>query len=158
MAWVIGIGVVLFLLFAFPKQMGAVLLLLLAVGGGVLGWIFYSDSQRLEEYKRIKESVSMSATFDAVRCSTEFPIIIKINNRHTETLISVSFGISGFREGYSAPVYKASYLTSDRIISPGQSYETCWAVPSLVYGAAAAQPETLNWKAESLSPTFGSPP
>ena len=106
----------------------------------------------------MRASDRVSATFDAVRCSAEFPIIIKIRNSNTETLLSLTFGFSGFREGYSSPVYEAHYLTSDRIIPPDQSYETCWAVPSLDYGTEAVPPGTLMWKADPISPTFGTPP
>lgn len=158
MAWVIGIGIGLVLLFAFPKQMGAVILLLVVGAAGLFGYLYIEEQRRDEEYRERQESVSISANFDAGRCSAEFPIIIKISNNNTETLLSLTFGFSGFREGHSSPVYEAIYVTSDRIIAPGQSYEACWAVPKLNYGAEATPPGTLMWKANPTSPTFGSPP
>jgi len=43
MAWVVGIGIGLLLLFAFPKQMGVVILLVVLGAGGLFGYLYLED-------------------------------------------------------------------------------------------------------------------
>ena len=158
MVWVVGIGIGLLLLFAFPKQMGAVILFLVLAGAGLFGFITLQEQQRAEEYRKKVESIGLSASFDMVRCSAEFPILIGIRNGYTETIQSLNFELGGYREGFSSPVYLGRSLQSDRIIRPGETYEVCWSVPSLDYGATAGPPQALNWRATYSYAAFGEGP
>lgn len=155
MLWILGIGVGLALLFAFPKQMFS-LICLIAVGAGLL---FYVEHQKTETRKQRQASVVMSPTFDLGRCSSEFPILIAFKNGSSENLLSVNFELSGYQDGFSTPIYKTgpSY-SSDRILAPGQSYEACWSVPSLTYGQRSMPPENLSWRATYSYASFGPPP
>jgi hypothetical protein len=158
MVWVVGIGFGLLLLFAFPKQMGAVILLLVLGVGGLFGYIYLENQRQTEERRKKEESISLSAAFDITGCSTEFPILVTIRNGYTETIQTLTFELGGFREGYSSPVYQGLSYRSDRIIAPGDAYTACWTLPSLHYGAQEAPPDSLNWRASYSYATFGSTP
>lgn len=154
MVWVFGIGIGLLLLFTFPRQMLALVLVLAAAAGGLL-WF---EHRKGEENRRRIASISLSASFDVGRCSTEFPILVGVRNGYTETLQSLTFSLVGYREGFSSPVYSARSVRSDRIIRPGETYDACWQVPQLDYGARPAPPETLRWRATPIYTAFGGGP
>ncbi len=121
MVWVVGIGLGLLLLFAFPKQMGALIVLLVLAGAGLFGFLYLQDQQRAEEYRKREESITLSATYDAAGCSAEYPILITIRNNYTQTIESLTFELGGYREGYSSPVYQGHSYESDRIMAPGDT-------------------------------------
>ncbi len=135
MAWVFGIGIGLFLLFAFPKQMGVLILLLVVGAAGLFGFDYLQQQKRAEEYRKREESITLSAAYDMGRCSAEFPIFVEIRNGYTETIESLTFELGGYREGHSSTIYKGLSYTSDRILAPGETYTACWTQPSLDYGA-----------------------
>lgn len=158
MAWVIGIGIGLFLLVAFPKQMGAVILFLVLAGAGLFGFITLQEQQRAEEYRKREESISLSATYDAAGCSAEYPILITIRNNYTQTIESLTFELGAYREGYSSPVYQGLSYKSDRIMAPGDTYTACWTQPGLYYGAQETPPEGLTWRASYSYANFADKP
>tara|TARA_R100000935_G_scaffold25798_1_gene45628 strand:+ start:1602 stop:2069 length:468 start_codon:yes stop_codon:yes gene_type:complete len=153
--WIFGVGIGLTLLFIFPKQM-IILIFCVIVGLGIF-WI----SVLYKDYKYAKkiESVVMLATFNDVRCTAEFPILINFINNNSETLLSINFNLGGYRDGYSAPNYNSAIsYTSDRILASGQNYEACWNIPALKFGQQAVPAESLSWKATYSHATFGNPP
>lgn len=158
MAWVVGIGIGLLLLFAFPKQMGALILLIVMAGAGLFGFIYLQDQRRAEEYRKQEESITLSAAYGAGGCSAEYPILITIRNGYTQTLESLSFKLGGYHEGYSSPVYQGLSYTSDRIMAPGDTYTACWTKPSLRYGAQEVPPEGLTWRASYSYANFKNEP
>ena len=104
MAWVIGIGIFLFLLFVFPRAMVG-LIVLCGVGiGGFLLW----DKIKTDERARLRASVTVTVTHDLERCSPEHPLFVQIHNGSEGTIEKVSFGIEGNRAGYSDPLYDSS--------------------------------------------------
>jgi hypothetical protein len=158
MEWVVGIGIALFLFISFPRPMIIITGLVILIGGAGFGWMVMEDNRRIEEARQLRESVVLSASFDPVRCSPEFPIIVRFENKNPETLLAVSFDLAGFPEGYSEPVYRSFSAKSDRIIPPYESYEACWSVPG-VYGISnPPPPESMTWRATVSYPTFGTPP
>ena len=157
MAWVVGIGIFLFLLFAFPRSMGALIVLCGLAIGGFLLW------QKLEIDNRAREraAISITVSYDLERCSSDFPLFIEIVNGSDRTLEAVSFGIEGRRTGYSEPLYDSGYLgySSDRIIASNDGWANCWTLPRQAYGAsdqiiALNPPDTLTWSAKNPSPRF----
>jgi hypothetical protein len=158
MVWVFGIGIGLLLLFAFPKQMGAVILLILLAGVGLFGFLHLQDRQRAEEYRKREESIALSAAYGAGGCSAEYPILITIRNGYTQTIESLTFELGGYREGYSSPLYQGLSYKSDRIIAPGDTYAACWTQPSLYYGAQEVPPAGLTWRASYSYAAFGKTP
>lgn len=158
MAWVVGIGIALFLLFKFPKQMGVLILLLVIVAAVIGGWLYIQDQQKAEERRQKEESITLSAAYDVGGCSAEFPILISIRNGYTQTIESLTFELGGYREGYSSPIYEGSSYKSDRIIAPGETYTACWTQPGLYYSAQEIPPAGLTWRASYSYATFGSQP
>lgn len=158
MAWVIGIGVGLFLLFVFPRQMGALILFLLLAAAGIGGWLYLHDQKLAEERRQKEEKITLSAAYDINRCSIEFPILITIRNGYTETIKNMTFELGGYRHGYSSPIYREPFYKSDRIIAPGETYTACWTKPPLDYGAQEISPEGLTWRASYSYASFEEKP
>lgn len=157
MAWVVGIGVFLFLLFAFPRAMGGLIVLCGLVIGGFLLW------EKLERDNRARESAAISiiVSYDLERCSSDFPLFVGVVNGSDRTLEAVSFGIEGHRTGFSRAVYDSGYLgySSDRIVSSGDGWGNCWSLPRQAYDVSEQTlslnpPSTLTWSAKNVSPTF----
>ena len=154
MVWVIGVGLGLFLFFSFPEQMLA-LMLLIVIGVAIFfGFVYVADQRIAKERREKVKSISISASFDTARCSIETPILIQVQNGYTKTIQDLTFDLGGYREGHSSAVYFGSFLRSDRIILPGQSYESCWPVPALDHGARARPPHVLDWRASYSYATF----
>jgi hypothetical protein len=151
MVWVIGIGLALFLVFALPRQMSALIGTLVVGVGGFFAWLEYTDYRQTRD----RESVVLSATFEPGGCAPDYPIRVKISNTNAKTLLAVSFSLAGFLQDESAPVYQGLAMASNRIIPPGQSHEACWSVPRL---NEATTLEGLSWKATVSHPTFGTSP
>ena len=151
MVWVIGIGLALFLMFALPRQMLVVIGIPVAGVGGLFAWLEYTEHRQTRD----RDSVVLLATFEPVGCAPDYPIRVKISNTNAKTLLAVSFGLAGFAQDQTAPVYQGLAMASNQIIPPGESHEACWSVPRL---KDATAPALLSWKATVSHPTFGTPP
>lgn len=157
MAWVIGIGIFLFLLFSFPRAMGG----LIAICGLAIGGFFLWGKLEGDRIAREIAAISITVTYDLGRCSPEYPLFVAILNGSNRTLEKVSFELEGHRSGYSEPLYGRSYssYSSDRIIASGDGWASCWALPEQAYGATAQvislnPPGTLVWTANNPLPRF----
>lgn len=159
MEWVVGIGIGLFLFVRFPRQMLIVTGAVVLIGGAIFGGVTFYENQRAEDAKRLRESVVITASFDAGRCGAEYPLVVSFENRNTETLLSVSFRLAGYRDGHSNPVYESLSIDADRIIGPGETHKACWSVPAAAYDAGTPPPpQDVTWRATVSYPTFGTPP
>jgi hypothetical protein len=152
MTWVVGIGIGLFLLFRFPKPM-MILLGVVSLGAAALfAIIVFLDKQSAWKRQEEERSILLVASFDPERCGMETPILIRFTNIGTKTLLSIDFQLSGYRKGFSSPVYGdgirgAIGYESDKILSSGESYESCWKVPKLDDGAQEVPPASVEWRA-----------
>lgn len=158
MVWVVGIGLGLFLLFTFPKQMGALILLLVLAGAGLFGFITLQEQQRVKERRDREEAIILSAAYDVAQCSVEYPVLITIRNGYTQTINSLTFELAAYRDGFSSPIYQGISYESDRIIAPGDTYTSCWTQPPLYYGAQETPPEGLTWRASYSYANFADKP
>lgn len=158
MVWIVGICIYLLLLFIFPR---AVLgLIVVAVVG--IGAAFFIVNQSNEKLAKKKAGVVVTVFHNTKKCSEENPLFIGINNKSGSTLKRVSFTVTGYRKGYSKPVYQSNYGTyyeSDRIIENDTGWGNCWSVPKLDYGvpkdsATLFPANTMNWKVNNIKPTF----
>lgn len=148
MAWVIGIGIGLFLLFAFPRQFGA-LLGIVALGIGALLLYFWSQS---EQAKRDEANLVTSAHFDPLTCpDPAFPISVAFTNRTGKTVEYISFLLEAYRPGYSSAAY-SNYQSWDRIMTPGQTYSACWSLAS--YKSESVDKLAVTWRATVSSIRF----
>jgi hypothetical protein len=157
LAWVIGIGGALFLLFRFPRPSLIFIVVLVAIGVAV-GGFFYVQGQ-LAKSKAAK--VTGKIFYDLEKCSSEYPLWVGILNESDDTVEKFSFTIKGHLEGYSDPLYDSGYAgnSSDRIVASGEGVTACWTLPREAYGAseeriAVNPPETLVWTVENIRPTF----
>lgn len=155
MAWIVGIGVFLFLLFAFPRQMGALLLGAIILIGAVIWYAVREDEKRDQERNRVQ----LVARYDEASCGKDHPIAVTYHNGSGRTLVGVWFNLRGKEPGRSSPVYDAS-LNSDRIVGAGESLTDCWSIPPADFGIsesrlAALPPESALWQADINYPSFG---
>lgn len=148
MAWVVGIGVFLFLLFAFPKQVGSIILLIILAVGAF--WLYLSQEQ--EANARRKAKILTVAGADSVCNDPEFPLKIQFTNTSDEKLLRVSYSLEGFQPGYSDVVVSDYLRSSDRIMQPGDVYSACWRYPE-AYGKQVDY-TGLKWVARVTSATF----
>ena len=101
MAWIIGIGIVLFLFFSFPRQMFALLGILVVGGGAVLFLIHDSDRRQAEAREKELAQVVLRASGNRTACTDpRYPVMVEVTNRSPDrTLSSVSFSLSAYRPG-----------------------------------------------------------
>jgi hypothetical protein len=159
MTWVVGIGIGLFLLFRFPKPM-MILLGVVSLGAAALfAVIVFLDKQSVWKQQEEERSILLVASFDSERCGMETPILIRFTNIGTKTLLSMDFQLSGYRKGFSSPIYGYSLdgvigYKSDKILSTGESYQSCWKVPKLHDGAQEVPPLSVEWRATYIRGYF----
>ena len=147
MVWVIGVGIFLVLLFAFPRQMGYLFLGLL----GIAAALYFAN--QLEQAQKSK--VSVRAAFDKAVCANpEFPIAVWISNGASKTVTHTSFRLAGYRPSHSSAV-ASQFAQTDRIIEPGGIYSACWQPPS-TFNSPPLDLSSLNWEAEVTSVQFKS--
>lgn len=129
MAWVIGIGIFVLLLFSFPRQTIALCIGAIVIVAAALIWIHQADVARRETEARERALLGVSVLVDRSICAdARFPLVVTIrNNSNEKTLISISISIDAYIPNYSNSVVFQS-IESDRIILPRQIYQTCWAV------------------------------
>lgn len=149
MAWLVGIGIFLFLLFAFPKQVGG-LLLLLGIGVGLLFW---AGQQESEQRRAEQRSVSAKAAYDVRFCKEPFPISVAFSNLGRRATSNITFGLQAHRPGFSKAVLDG-YRETDRIIQPGETYVLCWAVPTQFGEEIPTDVNQLIWSAPIGYVTF----
>lgn len=134
MAWIVGIGLTLILFFSYPKQM-ALLAVLAAI---LIAWIFWGDYQNRNEKSQLNSMINIKIVFDDQSCSSEFPLLITVLNNSGAHLTKVHFGINGYRNGFSDPLYNSYYseYESDKILAPGERWAGCYRIPKAEYGVS----------------------
>ncbi|MEO0910404.1 MAG: hypothetical protein AAFX96_08740 [Pseudomonadota bacterium] len=160
-AWLVGLALFIALLFNFPRRTsmigGAVIGVVLLVLTGVL---IYDYFEKQEERARLKQ-INTTAVYSPETCSSDKPIALTIENGTDRTVVQASFIIQGLRTGYSNALYDSGFakLTSDKILAPGESHTSCWAVPKVIVSIAKSvleenPPETLDWSIKNFIPVF----
>lgn len=152
MAWVVGIGIFLFLLCAFPKQIGAIVLIIAVCG--LFAWL-YNDGQ-MKAAARERAKITMSARADLGCNDPEYPIGVSISNGTTKRINSIYFMLAARRPGFSSDIY-SYYHTSDRILDPGDVYFACWSLSSYETSHGKIRGEdikALNWSTRLSSVRF----
>ena len=160
LAWVIGIGGALYLLFRFPRASLIFIGVLTAIGLGVAGFAYVKN--QLAERKAAM--VEGTITYDTERCSSDYPLFIGMVNGSDDTVERVSFGVEGRREGFSDPLFNSGYrsYSTDRILASGEGWGNCWTLPAQAYGVSKQTitqnpPSTLVWTLKNIRPVFGDP-
>ena len=131
-AWIVGIGIFLWLLFSFPKRMGTVMtggiLAVATVAGILIAYFTYSDSKKDQRIAAIEARVE----FSSEKCGKENPLRVGFSNGSNVTIREITFRVKGFRKNYSKPLYDSGYLgfSTDRIVAAGEDFSECWRVPN----------------------------
>lgn len=128
MAWVVGIGIFLFLLFAFPKQTLVLVGVILVVVGAVASWQWWEHHQQ----QLAREQLKTEARYQGFECKDPRPIGVMFWNQGKRTITEIWFSLQAHRKGFSKPVLR-DWNTTDLIVKPGEAYVLCWGVP-LRYG------------------------
>ena len=130
MAWIaLIVGVVL--LFLFPKQMGAIVVIATAAG---VGLYLYSEHQdRLSREERDKVVVRVEYGADK-ECPANQPLSVFIGNATDRTVTKIEFQLEIRRPGYSNNLIQghgAATFKSDKILKPKDDYSLCYRAPKL---------------------------
>jgi hypothetical protein len=157
LAWVVGIGGALYLLFRFPRPSLIFIGVVVAIGAAMVGFPYAQDQLS----KRKAAKVVGKVFYDLEKCSVEYPLWIEILNKSDDTVEKFSFTIEGHLERYSDPLYDSGYpgYSSDRIIFSDEGVVVCWTLPRQAYGASEQRvalnpPENLVWTMKDIRPTF----
>jgi hypothetical protein len=127
MVWLAAAVVFVALLVLFPRAVGYTLLAAVVLGacaGGVLWWFNMMD-------EAASQKVQANFRYDAANtnCRPDYPISLGFVNTSDRTVKSIYFGVTLRRKGYSGSIGSLSSLTHDKILTPGQSFGFCYAMP-----------------------------
>lgn len=147
-AWVLGIGVGLYLLFRFTKPMLIVVGILVGLAALVVSGFWASGELAKVERSRIAIVVRYDTTGG---CEPTHPLLISFKNNSNKTLNYVSFSVHGKRPGYSRDAYSDYLLSSDKILPPGSVHFGCWGIRSY---QEPDEPLGLEWAAEVSTVSF----
>jgi hypothetical protein len=153
MVWIsIIIGIVL--LFAFPKQVGILIGVIVLCAGAAYLYFEEQDKQR----ERQRDAVAITITFDTQSCSKEFPLLVSIINGSKNIVEKISWNIGAYKKGYSNNVIDYGYssessmpYSSDKILNSGQRLSVCYKTPSI---SGKHIPKELDWSAVRKSISF----
>jgi|GEM_PF-4710046 len=118
----------------------------------------------LYDHKRqniLKNSVIVTVAYDLDSCPVERPLNITFENTYSKPTKNISFDVSGYRTGYSKPIY-GSYVIeyeTDKIILPNTKFQNCWHVPKVHIGVTdeivnAVALGDIDWRITNLRPQF----
>lgn len=149
MTWLVGIGIAITLFIVFPKQMFAILGILIVAG--LVAWAAINHFNEVAAAKRA--SVTVVASIDWKVCKDfAFPILVAIHNGSAARVDKVSFDLYAYRPGHSEPVLRGYSYVSDVIIQPGQGYWTCWSVAGTLPSDLSVS--TVEWRIGYSNVTF----
>lgn len=153
---IVAVVIVVVFFFLFPRPTLLALTLLILAGVGVAIVIYFQQTGRESSITSITGTSSGS-----VGCSDPArPVFVRLFNGSGQQLDVVRFRLVAKRHGFSVEYY-SDYLTSYKIIQPGDTYDDCWALNQ--YRGLQTLPEKLtpaqlDWSVEISSVEFGSNP
>ncbi|USJ24684.1 hypothetical protein [Ensifer adhaerens] len=142
MEWIAAAIVAVFLLWRYPKptlKIGAVILL---IGAGALGWLFWQDHQRAQRAKEERAKIEVLVSTENPYCKdADYPLWISVGNRNLFGLDAVTVNVSARQKGFSKKVFETRY-TIDKILAPKEGYGNCYSLGD----QAPANPRDLDWE------------
>ena len=151
MFWIFAVGVFLFLLFAFPKQVG-VLLLVICAGGAVL---YLKAEQQAAAQEKEQKLLKTHAYWDTSACKDTHPIVVSFLNNSRRATKEIRFSLQAHRPGFSKPVVD-DYRNTDMIVEAGQANALCAAIATSYGNLRPADASTLVWSARLNSVEYAS--
>lgn len=141
MEWIAAAIVFVALLYLFPRAVGATLALAVVISLGI-GAFFWWQS-----FVDQRAAAQVMPTFEvdvgASRCRPEFPVYLGFVNNSGRTVRSIDFGVIIRRKGYSNAIGSFISLTQDKILTPGEGFGFCYAMPTL---SVATTPGELEFE------------
>lgn len=148
--WWIGLALVLLAIVYFrPKALWAVLGLAVILLAAVLVYDHRQDVLRTK--------VSVDVVYAPALCSKERPLRVSIKNGSERVLHRAAFSFQATLPGYSTKITPYTYKqnTSDKILRPGEVYESCYSLPLLSRELGPEYDlEVLQWSAEVTRTDF----
>ncbi len=87
-----------------------------------VGYYFYQKEQKKEKQS---EKVIMTIKYDLYNCEKEYPLFVTISNNSNKIINFIEYSISIYEKGYSTDISTFNKYSSDRIITPGMTYNQC---------------------------------
>ncbi len=144
MVWIVGIGILLFLLFTFPRQTGIAIGSLVGIAAAIAGYFYLQDQANNKK----RELVSVDAAYGGSICTDpNFPLSLVIHNGSSEPLDRLSIDVTANRVGFSDDLF-FEYFSSDKIMQPNEYYSACWRLEDYKVKALQFPPSTLTWNAK----------
>lgn len=121
------------LFFILPKETALAAGVVVLAFAAVTAFVFYDDAQSRAARAAMVEAVKLEARYDPQGCSPDRPIKVTLLNQNTQSILSIDFGLAGYRPGHSAPIFNSvsDSLSTDRILRQNEPYDLCVAVPRL---------------------------
>lgn len=136
----------LFLLFRFPKQMIGLIGMLILIAA--IGWYLLVTVPE-QQKKELEESVAISLTYDEKQCGKGYPLRVRITNGSDKTIKKVTWDLNAYVPGYSTDISGYQNYKCDKILKPGQNWETCYSLPSELTNSKrnlSSLEYKVNWK------------
>jgi len=108
------------------KKIGKVLLCITLVIVGLIILLTLNEMWFREwknEYEMSK--VEMTVEYNTERCPESFPLLVSIQNSSRKTVNFIKYKVVIRRKGYSTDISYLLDTTTDKIIEPGKSIESC---------------------------------
>ncbi|MBY3344895.1 hypothetical protein [Rhizobium laguerreae] len=150
MVWVAAAIVFVVLLVRFTRFTIWAIVVVIAIGALGVALMVATDSARQAARKKEISKVLLRADVNSAACKPEYPMHVSFSNGNDFAIDEVSFRIYAHQFGHSNSLY-SDYLTSDRVLKPGDEYGACWALNT--YSApngliSGMKPADLEWAAE----------
>lgn len=149
MGWLIGIILIIttiLFLFRFPKQ--TIMLLGLLILGCFLLW-YFAISIPDQNRKALQRNVQVTVKYNLTECGANYPLLIHINNNSNKTISKIEWHLNVYIEGHSTDISGYSNYSCDKILKPGENWESCYSLPSTIdikqYNVETLQYE-IGWK------------
>lgn len=139
----------------FPRLVLGLIGLAVLGAGGI--FLFVYSTEKIRQHKINK--IHVIASYNEDRCNEEYPILIVFTNKNRETIKRLKFNLAGLRRGYSDSLYWAYNYSTDKILSPGAEWASCWRIPPKTQNTTEkiiqeSPPKTLLWEVSNLRPDF----
>jgi hypothetical protein len=123
----------------FPRATGRVFIIVGVLFLAVVLYVYL----KLHQDDLDKSEVALTVKFDRSACPQEHPLRVKIANGSSKTIEKVEFQFDARRHGFSDNFAHAfPGARTDKILSPSESYESCWETPVL---ETTIDPSGLEW-------------
>lgn len=159
MAYIIAAAILALLVIGFTRRTVVVMAALVALMfASVAVYLAWQRAER-QDVQQMNARIQTTVAFDRT-CPPMTPLRLTVENTTDRQVDAVTYDLTGYREGFSVPLYRSRDVFSDRILGAGARHDDCHPLPEAIRGTDTAPladnpPETLIWSVENLRATFG---